>query len=199
MRMYKMILENEQVLAQILVLLTSALRMRDTRSCSITIQIFNRLLPYFRKPGPVHDYLCDQVLKAAITSFNEPYFVDVQKSLAGLVAQIIMLDEKMPREVILSLPGMGEKMERVDRVLDRVRNARSVNQGGASVLELLSGLRGVSIHELGKMERRGPDWKSSANGRGKKATVEGEMVVEDGSIARGGEENLLGVAELMGQ
>jgi exportin-5 len=105
--MYKMIFDSQEVLGQVLVFLTSTLRMRDTRSCNITIQLFNRLLPFFRKPSQVHDYLCDNVLKAAITSFNEPHFVDVQKALAGLVAQIIGIDENIPRDVILSLPGLG--------------------------------------------------------------------------------------------
>ncbi|KAF2427661.1 hypothetical protein EJ08DRAFT_615639, partial [Tothia fuscella] len=186
-RTYKMIIDNEAVLAQILVFLTSAVRMRDTRSCNMTITIFSRLLPYFRTYGAVHDYLCDSVLKAAITSFNEAYFVDLQKQLAGLIAQIISLDDVTPREVILSLPGLGERVDKVDRVLERVKASKNVSQGGSAVLELLSGLRGVSIHELGKMERRGPDWKGKEQGK-KKEVVDGEMVVEGTGIERGGEE-----------
>jgi exportin-5 len=190
-----MILDTQQVLAQILVFLTSSLRMRDSRSCSFTIQIFTRLLPFFRKPGPVHDYVCDNVLKAAITSFNEPYFVDVQKQLASLIAQIITVDDRIPRDVILSLPGLGERVEKVDRVLGRVRSARSATQGGAVVLELLSGLRGVSIHELGKMEQ--PKVKKQHSKT--EVMVGNEMAVDDNTIRRGGEEELAGVAELMGQ
>ena len=117
--MYRYIVPNNQVLGQILTFLTSTLRMRDTRSCAITIQTFARAINFFRKPSPVRDYFCDSVLKAAITSFNEPYFVDSQKALAGLISQIISLDEEGPKSIILSLPGMKE--EKVQRLFARLR------------------------------------------------------------------------------
>lgn len=182
--MYRTILPNTTVLGSLLVFLTSALRMRDTRSTSVAIITFNRLLPFFRKPSPVRDFLCDHVLKAAISSFNEPYFVDSQNKLAGLIAQIISLDEEVPRGIIAGLPGMKE--EKVGRLFKRLAGVRSPTQGGAVVLELLSGLRGVSIHELGRMER--PRIRA-------KEVVEADMggVVELG-IKRGGEEELEGVA-----
>lgn len=91
----------------------------------------------------------------------------------------------------MSLPGLGERVEKVDRVLERVRGSRSVAAGGAVVLELLSGLRGVSIHELGKM-----DQPRANKGKGR-LEVGGEMAVDDNTIQRGGEESLVGVAELM--
>jgi exportin-5 len=193
--MYKVIFNTHQVLGQMLVFLTSALRMRDTRACASTITTLTRILPHFRGAGPVHDYFCDDVLKAAITSFNEPHFVDCQRQLASLIALIITLDEHAPRDVILSLPGLGDRVDKVDRFLARVRDAGNAARGGAVVQELLSGLRGVSIHELGKMEQ--PKAKKQVSKSD--AMAGNEMAIDDNTIQRGGEEELAGVAELMGQ
>jgi exportin-5 len=190
-RMHKMILVTPQVLGQILIFLTSALRFRDTRSCNTAIQIFGRTIPFFNKPSEVQSYICDSVLKAAITSFNEPYFVDAQKNLASLIAQIISMDSEggVPRSVLLSLPGLSE--EKVDKVVKRVRGSKSAQQGGSAVLGLLSGLRGVSIHELGKMEVSKPV---------KREFTLGMDVVDEGGnrIRRGGEEELEGVKGMFG-
>jgi exportin-5 len=165
--------------------------MRDTRSNSIVTLTLNRLLPFFKKDDEVRDYICDTVLKAAISSFNEAYFVDSQTKLAGLVAQIISLDEEKAKGIILSLPGM--KAEKVERRFERLRNTRSPSQGAGIVLEMLQGLRGVSIHELGKMTA--PRRKQS------KTTMTADIgmagVVTDG-IERGGEEQLEGVAGMFG-
>ncbi|KAE9981484.1 hypothetical protein BLS_007313 [Venturia inaequalis] len=191
-RMHKMILERTQVFGQMLIFLTSALRFRDTRSCNMVIQIFGRTLPFFSKPSDFQVYICDNVLKAAIQSFNEPYFVDAQKNLASLIAQIISMDatEKgVPRSILLSLPGLGEN--KVDKVIAKVRSSKSAQQGGNAVLSLLSGLRGVSIHELGKMP--------TAEVKKKKKVIDvGMEVVVDG-IRRGGEEGLDGVSAMFGR
>jgi exportin-5 len=165
--------------------------MRDTRANNLTILAFNRVLPFFRRPGEARDYIVDAVLKAAISSFNEDYFADCQTKLAGLIAQVISLDEPTTRAVIVSLPGLDQG--KVDRRLERLRNARSTHQGAAVVLEMLQGLRGVSIHELGRMG--GVQRKK----KGKSAVEEMGMagIVNDG-IQRGGEEQLDGVAGMFG-
>lgn len=188
-RMHKMILATPQVLGQILVFLTSALGFRDTRSCNTAIQILGRTIPFFNKPSEIQAYICDNVLKAAITSFNEPYFVDAQKNLASLIAQIISIESQseMPRSVIMSLPGLSE--ERVDKVLKKIKGSKSAQEGARAVLGLLSGLRGVSIHELGKMERPVVV---------KKEIREMDIAVDDANIRRGGEEELEGVAGMFG-
>lgn len=192
-RMHKMILANTQVFGQVLMFLTSTLRFRDTRSCNMAIQIFGRTLPFFSKPSEIQSYICDAVLKAAITSFNEPYFVDAQKNLASLIAQIISMDATengVPRSILLSLPGLGG--DKVDKVIKRVRSSKSAQQGGAAILGLLSGLRGQSIHELGKMP--------TVEAKNKKVAVVGmEVVVDEGGIRRGGEETLDGVSDMFGR
>jgi len=71
-----------------------------------------------------------------------------------------------------------------------VRTSRSAQQGGQAVLGLLSGLRGVSIHELGKMERPKPKEREPITGM--------EIAVDDTNIRRGGEEELDGLANMFG-
>jgi exportin-5 len=174
--------------------LTTALRLRDSRSLNVAILTFNRLLPSFRKDSEARRYIVDAVLKASITSFNEPYFTDSQTKLAGLIAQIISLDEGASQAVVLSLPGLNE--EKVLKRFAKLRQARSPNQGAGVVLEMLQGLRGVSIHELGKITQvRRRKSKGDLRGNG---GVEMGGVVTDG-IQRGGEEGLEGVAGMFGQ
>lgn len=189
--MYQTVLASEPLLGQILMFLTACLRMRDTRANNLTILSLNRFLPFFRKPSEARSYICDSVLKAAITSFNEQYFVDCQTKLAGLIAQIISLDEETTRTVIISLPGLD--VGKVDRRLGRLREARSTHQGAAVVLEMLQGLRGVSIHELGRIG--GAQKVKKKKGGLEEMGMSG--VVTDG-IQRGAEEGLEGVAGMFG-
>ncbi|KIV99830.1 uncharacterized protein PV09_08500 [Verruconis gallopava] len=191
-RMYRTILASPQLLGQMLMFLTSALRMRDQRSVNVVVLTLNRLLPFFKKPSEVRDYICDAVLKNAIQSFNEGYFTESQTKLAGLIAQIISLDENATKAVILSLPNMDP--EKVQRRFERLRQTKSPTQGAAIVLEMLQGLRGVSIHELGKITAA-PRRKASRD----KLKMEMEMggIVNDG-IRRGGEEELDGIAGMFG-
>jgi exportin-5 len=80
--------------------------------------------------------------------------------------------------------------DKVERRFERLRGTKTPNQGAGIVLEMLQGLRGVSIHELGKMTAA-PRRKNSKA----KEKMEMEMggIVNDG-IKRGGEEELDGVA-----
>ncbi|KAF2400032.1 hypothetical protein EJ06DRAFT_530797 [Trichodelitschia bisporula] len=179
---------DEPTLSDLLMLLRSALRMRDTRSCSTAIHSLSTLLPDFNKPSPVHDFLYTEVLKTAITSFNEPYFVDAQRNLATLIAQIC-LDHDTAFAVLTQLPGLGDDVPRVERALKRVRDAKSAGQGAAVVMDLLHSLRGVSIHELGKIERTKP----------RPRVRDAPMDVTETGIRRGGEDQLDGVATMFGK
>ncbi|KAF1811184.1 ARM repeat-containing protein [Eremomyces bilateralis CBS 781.70] len=203
------VLSSPQILEPLLLFITHTLRVRDTRSCNLAIRALRNVAPRFRTPAsdPVHVFLADEVLKAAITSFNEPYFVDVQKDLAMLIAQIIQIDsdgqpeQQISRQVLLSLPGLSDPHAR-SRVDDAVANIRAASGQGmdrkarACVLTLLEGVRGVSIHEMGKVER--PAFESQKKPRSKLA----EMYmsgVENQGIVRGGEANLAGVASMFGE
>lgn len=137
---------------------THALRMRDTRCCSIITRVIRSILQDFAPPDgaptivTIREFICSQVLMACVTSVHEPYFVDMQKDLAQLIASIWVMygpSSATPRSVILSLPGMTEQRVN-DTELALVRSTSS-RQQRALVLNLLEDLRGVSIAEQGKI------------------------------------------------
>lgn len=182
------ILSNPSVLEPILLFCNSCIRVRDTRSVNTTVRVLRMLLPRFKAPSPIRDYFCNEILKNAIISLHEPYFVDCQKDLASLIAGIIHLDDDIPRGIILSLPGMGDTA-RVERKLAKLRavSRSDDRQQRSIVLDLLSSVRGVSIHEQGKMERAKPKRKT--------AFQEQYMSVETpAAIVRGTSPGLDGVA-----
>lgn len=187
------ILSQPTVLEPLLLFTKTLLRSRDTRSCSLTVHTLHKTMHHFRAKTGVRDFICVEMLQAAITSLHEPYFVDVQRDLAGLIAQIIRLDHEMTRSVLLQLPGMAAQTERVDRKLERLVNESSDRQQRAQVLDLLSSVRGRSIHEEGRMERPVQKEKRSK-------MQEQYMQVEQtaNKIERGGSPNLAGVGEMFG-
>ncbi|ORY09735.1 armadillo-type protein [Clohesyomyces aquaticus] len=190
--MWKFILTNGTVLEPLLLFCNSAIRFRDTRSAVVILRVLRQLIPRFRSRSGVRDFYCNNILKNAITSLHEPYFVDCQKELASLIAAIIHLDEDIPRSILLSLPGMGD-VYRVDRQLAKLRGAnRSDDRLQRSiVLNLLSSVRGVSIHEQGKIERKTPK---------KKTAFEQQYMSVDqpATIVRGTSPGLAGVADMFG-
>lgn len=199
-KMCEFIINSPEVLETLLLFCNSMLRVRDTRSVSTVVHILRRLIPRFKPSAAaasnsatnsdgIRQFFASQIFKSAISSLHESYFVDCQKDLASLIANIILLDENTTRGILLSLPGLGEQA-RTDRRLARLRDGgrrgderfmRSV------VLDLLAGVRGVSVSELGKVEK----------GKKRKEERVGEkyMVVDvKARVERGGEEMLEGVA-----
>jgi exportin-5 len=186
------ILATPSVLEPILLFCNSTIRVRDTRSVVTIVRVLRPLLQRFKDKSPIRDYFCNDILKSAITSLHEPYFVDCQKELASLIASIIHLDDEIPRSIILSLPGMGDEY-RVDRRLFKLRSANKQDDRmqRSMILDLLSSIKGVSIHEQGKIERAPP----------KKRTAFQEQymsVDEPPRIARGTSPGLAGVADMFG-
>ena len=157
------LLSTPSVLEPILMFCNSTIRVRDTRSVVTIVRVLRTLLPRFKEKSPIRDYFCNDILKSAITSLHEPYFVDCQKELASLIAGIIHLDEDIPRSIILSLPGMGDQY-RVDRRLAKLRgsNRSDERMQRSIVLDLLSSIKGVSIHEQGRIQRSAPKKRSAA-------------------------------------
>lgn len=152
------VLTDPTVLEPVLLFCTHALRMRDTRCCTTICRTFRTLVPLFNSdadPAPqVREFMSTEVLKACITSLNEPYFADMQKDLASLIALIIQQyrpKTSTPREVLLSLPDMSAP--RVDKSMGRIcrQPPPSERQLRSLVLDLLEGVRGVSIHEAGRI------------------------------------------------
>lgn len=193
-----LILSDPTVLEPLMLFCTHALRMRDTRCCATICKVFRSIVPLFQSsnaPAPqVREFICTEVMKACITSINEPYFADMQKDLAALIAQIVLLYSPLtntPRDVLLSLPDMSAS--KVDKALAKMSKAPSERQQRALVLDLLEGVRGVSIYEAGKIARETPKSK------GKSGVQQQYMEVEQGpGIAQGEEVGLEGVAGLFG-
>jgi exportin-5 len=188
------ILATPTVLEPILLFCNSTIRFRDTRSVVTMIRVLRTLVPQFKEKSPIHDYFCNDILKSAITSLHEPYFVDCQKELASLIAGIIHLDEDIPRSIILSLPGMGDQ-HRVDRRLAKLRTANRSDERmqRSMVLDLLSSIKGVSIHEQGKIQR-------PTKTKTRTVMMEQYMSVDQQpTIVRGTSPGLAGVADMFGE
>ena len=190
-----LILSDPAVLEPLILFCTHALRMRDTRCCVTICRVFRSIVPLFQSdqdPAPqVREFICTEVLKACITSLNEPYFADMQKDLAALIAQILLLyttRSNTPRDILLSLPDMSET--KVDRTISKVAKAANERQQRALVLDLLEGVRGVSIYEAGRM--------NAPKKVAKKAVQQQYMEMEQKPAIVNGSEELDGVAGLFG-
>lgn len=152
------VLSSPEIFEPVMLFCTHALRMRDTRSCSIITRVIRSILGDFAPPSDsqttvtIREFISTDVLKACITSVHESYFVDMQKDLAQLIASIWVLygvASSTPRSVLLSLPGITE--QKVVQTESSLQRCVSPRQQRALILELLEPLRGVSIAEQGKI------------------------------------------------
>ena len=103
----------------------------------------------------VREYISSDVIKACITSIHEPYFVELQKELASLVATTVREYAPLtstPRDVLLSLPDV-DPTEVDAKIAFILRRDASPRQQRASVLDLLRDLKGVSISEMGRLSK----------------------------------------------
>ena len=161
--LHDLVLSDPSVLEPLILFCTHALRMQDSRCCTTVCKLFASLVPQFTSADPqVREFIASDVLKACITSLNEPYFADMQRDLASLIAQILSLYCPLtatPRDILLSLPDMDEG--RVDRDVRKIVDASSARGQRALVLEMLKGVRGVSIYEAGKIERESVQKKNT--------------------------------------
>ena len=162
------ILNTPLVLKPVILFCTHALRMRDTRSCTVITHVLVSIVPHFAGDSDVanevREFISTEVLKASITSLHDPYFVDLQKDHASLIGTIILRyipRTKTPQQVLLSLPSMTtEKVDHaIQEILKAVGNPR---QQRALVLNLLEDLRSVSVSEQGKIPKADPKKLRSA-------------------------------------
>lgn len=119
----------------------------------------------------VREYIASDVLKACVTSLHEPYFVDLQKELAALIAAVISYYSPVTStgtDVLLSLPGVTEDGLRKFAPFMEKPGAHS-RQQRALVLELLKDVKGVSISEMGKVSDGGSAGRGKRAGRSKMA------------------------------
>ncbi|KAF5022759.1 hypothetical protein F66182_5174 [Fusarium sp. NRRL 66182] len=177
-------LAHQETVVPLLVFCTHGIRMRDTRCCSMILRLFVSLVPEFhivdgqlpkdvlqspldgqiagdKFPIPssissaIREYISTDVLKACITSFHEPYFVELQKELAALMAAIVVYYSPItstPRDVLLSLPNVNPTdLDLLSTYM--AKPGAHTRQQRALVLDLLKDLKGVSVSEMGKLPK----------------------------------------------
>lgn len=169
---------------------------RDSRSCAVTVRMIRTIMHEMTPSPELVDYCTHDLLRAAITSLHDPYLVDAQKDLASLIASIMRLSPKgRQRDVLLSLPGMSKTPDVVDEALKAVFEIKSERQQRAYVLKFLADVRGVSIHQLGKMEKP----RGRKGGVGGAAVPSEYMQVEQPTHrGRSDSVDLAGVSEMLG-
>ncbi|CAM1503677.1 Fc.00g012680.m01.CDS01 [Cosmosporella sp. VM-42] len=194
----KFCLTHQEIVEPLLVFCTHGIRMRDTRCCSMILRLFISLVPEFHlaegqvpksvpqnlqdgqnapidtSPVPpaiasvIREYISLDVLKACITSFHEPYFVDLQKELAALIAAIVVYYSPItstPTDVLLSLPNINPAdLDRLSAYMSKPGS--HTRQQRALVLDLLKDLKGVSVSEMGKL----PNSSGFGSSRSRKST-----------------------------
>jgi exportin-5 len=164
--LHDLVISDASVLEPLILFCTHALGMQDSRCCTTVCKVFGAMVPLFAGQEPrVREFIASDVLKACITSLNEPYFADMQRDLASLIAQILSLYcplTSTPRDILLSLPDMSAN--RVDHDVRKIVDASSARGQRALVLEMLKGVRGVSIYEAGKIEREAVQKKGGRSG-----------------------------------
>ncbi len=187
----------------LLVFCSHAVRMHDGRCCGVVLRVFRSIVPEFSPtdltktlkdsghtapleefPIPeetareIREFISADVLKAAISSLHDPYFVDSQRELGALIAYILAYYAPLtptPRSILVSLPNI--KAEDVDKTIKNVSQpGLHSRQQRALVLELLEDLKGVSISEMGKLTK-GLGGAAGAS-RGSKKSTRSKMVQE---------------------
>lgn len=103
----------------------------------------------------VREYICTEILKACISSLHEHHFVDLQRELGNVIAAIVANYSQLtqtPREILSSLPNMQQ--EEVDDCFAKItQQGTSQRAQRVLVLGLLKDLKGVSIAEMGKVQK----------------------------------------------
>ncbi|KAH8661650.1 armadillo-type protein [Tricladium varicosporioides] len=178
--MRKFCLTSSTILEPLLLFLAHAIRMRDGRCCGVVLRVFRSIIPDFAASqdsplsSSIREFISTDVLKACISSLNEPYFVDLQKDLAHLIASILTHYSPVtdtPRQILLTLPGLQEKS--VDKCIDYImRPGMQQRQQRALVLDLLRDLKGVSISEQGRIS------KSVSTARKERSKMQQEFLKE---------------------
>lgn len=208
-------LTHQEVVEPLLVFCTHGIRVRDSRCCTMILRLFISLVPEFhlvdgqlpksvlqspmeahlatdRFPIPpeissaIREYISLDVLKACITSFHEPYFVELQKDLAALIATIVVYYSPItssPRDVLLSLPNVNvSDLDRLSTYM--AKPGAHTRQQRALVLDLLKDLKGVSVSEMGKLPK-----SSGFGGSNRKRTNRSKMAQQFMSDQQSGQDS----------
>ncbi|PGH29705.1 exportin-5 [[Emmonsia] crescens] len=196
------ILSSPQILEPVILFCTHAIRMKDTRCCAIVTRVIRSILDVFvlEVDNPtaksIREFISTDILKACITSVHEPYFVDMQKELAQLIASIWVVygtTSDTPTKIIESLPDMSKS--KVAATYAALRESGSGRQQRALVLDLLEGLRGVSISEQGRIAGPPPVRRKPKSALQERYTTEMEGQ-EGGKVDINSGPDLTGVADM---
>ena len=174
----KFCLMNSSIVVPLLLFCSHAIRMHDGRCCGVVLRVFRSIVPEFHavEPGKqdaahgsppddfpipeetareIREFISTEVMKAAISSLHDPYFVESQKDLATLIASILISYTPLtatPRNILASLPNIKETD--VDQAIEYISRAGlHTRQQRAVILDLLKDLKGVSISEMGKLNK----------------------------------------------
>ncbi|OTA02638.1 hypothetical protein A9Z42_0030320 [Trichoderma parareesei] len=188
----KFCLAHQEIIEPLLLFCMHGIRMRDIRCCGMVLRLFISLVPEFSSKGnptgsdaqgaggavdasrispelasAVREYISSDVMRACVTSFHEPYFVDVQKELASLIATIVVYYSPItptPVNVLLALPNVNPaELERLNAYVPKP--ASHTRQQRAIVMEFLKDFKGVSVSEMGKLSKTGVDHSSSGRSK----------------------------------
>jgi exportin-5 len=160
-------LMEASIVGPLLIFCKNAIRMHDGRCCGVVLRIFRSIVPEFQGPPSdtfpipdntaqeIREFISSDVLRAAIESLHDPYFVESQKDLGALIASIISHYSALtptPSKILLSVNDI--KPEDVDQAVTHLsRSSLPTRQQRAIVLDLLRDLKGVSISEQGRLSK----------------------------------------------
>ena len=226
--MREYVLSNTQVLEPLLAFCTHSLNFKDTKAAHTMITTVMRIVPAYTSEShlqgedvrSVREYISEEIMKAAIMALHDGYYADYQQYYAQLIATIWLSYglpmhvpptetqpahdrpplTNTPRNVLLRLPGMVES--KVDAAAEKL-----LQDGGlyakskkirAVLLNLLEGVRGVRISELGKIDDRGARSRILEKYKAREAV--GMQGIEEGIKREEGEGgvDLGGVSEMFG-
>ncbi|KAI2602954.1 ARM repeat-containing protein [Hypoxylon fragiforme] len=185
-------LMHSSIVEPLLLFCTHAIRWRDSRCCGIMLRVFRSIIPDFARAnstlsgsgkvdavsmppeaaGAIRQYISSDVVKACISSIHEPYFVDLQKDYASLIATIVVAYSRLTptaRDVLVSLPNI--KQTDVDNAIEYMmrKEVSSRSQRGV-ILQLLGDLKGVSVSEMGKLSKSIGIPSTRSNGSSRRPT-----------------------------
>lgn len=103
----------------------------------------------------VREYICNDILKACMYSLHEHHFVDLHRELGNVIAAIVANCSQLtqtPRNILSSVPGIQQ--QDIDECFAKItQQGTSQRAQRVLVLGLLKDLKGVSIAEMGKVQK----------------------------------------------
>jgi len=143
------------------------------------------------------NHIATSTFQTALTSLHEPYFVDIQRELASLLSSIIHYysphTDNAPGRILLTISSLDpNKVEQaVGRIVNSQRSGSGEKEQRGVVLDLLEGIKGVRVSEVGKVafgdrksDRAKRGWSQYGNGNGSNGGMDVETNVN--KIQRGG-------------